>query len=92
MHGHTSYRQAPRPVAIQFYRDAFPWLEAVGTAKGKADAAVHLINMSDDEFIHIRRRRWWRYRNHKYTGYDQIESFRKELAKLLNARMDMIRS
>jgi hypothetical protein len=30
--------------ADQFYRDAFPWLEVVGAAKGKPDAALHVLH------------------------------------------------
>ncbi|PVI01466.1 hypothetical protein DM02DRAFT_613634 [Periconia macrospinosa] len=95
MHGHNGSiyrsRSAPKHVATQFYRDAFPWLEAVGTAKGKADAAVDLVNFAADSFLDHSRRRWWRT-NTRYEGYDQIDSFRQELAKLLNARMNRIRS
>lgn len=36
--------------ASQLYRDAFPWLEAVGVAKGKADAAVDVLNYDEDLF------------------------------------------
>jgi hypothetical protein len=32
----------------QLYRDAFPWLEAIGSAKGKADAAVELLHIGED--------------------------------------------
>ncbi|KAH7384341.1 hypothetical protein DE146DRAFT_223234 [Phaeosphaeria sp. MPI-PUGE-AT-0046c] len=36
--------------ASKFYRDAFPWLEAVGAAKRKADAAVDTLDISEDSF------------------------------------------
>lgn len=38
------YRQA-KGTAYQIYRDAFPWLEAVGHAKGKFDAALEILDM-----------------------------------------------
>ncbi|CAI6340964.1 unnamed protein product [Periconia digitata] len=91
MVSHTSYRTHPKPVAIQFYRDAFPWLEAVGIAKGKADAAVHLVTISAGNFNHFSRRNGWIF-GKKNGTYEDIDSFRNELAKLLNARMNMIRS
>lgn len=77
-----------------FYRDAFPWLEAVGATKGKADAAVDLVHVQVAE--HGTGNNYW-YRRHRwgkptYKPFGQMDEFRKELAKLLNARMDRIRS
>jgi len=43
----------PKNCAIRFYRDAFQWLEAVGAAKGKADAALDLIEMSGVDSVTI---------------------------------------
>ena len=34
-------------VAERFYQDAFPWLEAVGVARGRADAALDVVRLSD---------------------------------------------
>lgn len=39
------YRQ-PKSAAQQIYRDAFPWLEAVGRTKGKFDAALDVLEVS----------------------------------------------
>ncbi|KAF2997142.1 hypothetical protein E8E13_005079 [Curvularia kusanoi] len=41
------YWRRVRGSAQQFYRDAFPWLEAVGSAKGKFDAALDIIELTD---------------------------------------------
>lgn len=77
-----------------FYRDAFPWLEAVGAIKGKADAAADLVRVQVPEhgtgnYYWHRRHRWG---TSMYKPYGQMDEFRKELSKLLNARMDRIRS
>jgi hypothetical protein len=61
--------------ARQIYRDAFPWLEAVGAAKGKADAAVDKISLEREHIAHadaIRARE-------EDTG-----AFREELKSILN--------
>ncbi|KAK7192046.1 hypothetical protein PSPO01_01618 [Paraphaeosphaeria sporulosa] len=96
-HGILSWSQAPKAGATIFYRDAFPWLEAVGAAKGKTDAALDIIDIMvpDSGTIHSfywgRRRRWGNRARPFFKEYDQIEGFRKELSKLLNARMERIR-
>ncbi|KAF1973872.1 hypothetical protein BU23DRAFT_598727 [Bimuria novae-zelandiae CBS 107.79] len=94
-HGLLSWSKAPKPGATCFYRDAFPWLEAVGAAKGKADAALDLIDvMVYDDSVFFNR--WGRRRTYAqrpvFKVYKDTEGFRKELGKLLNARMNRIRS
>lgn len=37
----------PKKVAKQLYRDGFHWLEAVGAAKGKFDAAIEVISIPE---------------------------------------------
>jgi hypothetical protein len=46
--GTTWYRSATA-AAQRFYRDAFPWLEAVGRAKRKPDAAVDMLHIIYEE-------------------------------------------
>jgi hypothetical protein len=36
-----------RGAAVQIYRDAFPWLEAVGNAKGRFDAALDVLEVGE---------------------------------------------
>ncbi|KAL1797799.1 hypothetical protein ACET3X_004405 [Alternaria dauci] len=36
--------------AEQLYRDAFPWMEAVGLAQGKVDAVVDILQFGEDHF------------------------------------------
>ena len=68
----------PRRVAKQLYRDTFHWLETVGTAKGKFDAAMDFLEVPDDTLIGL------------FRGPLSIESleekreeFKAELRKLL---------
>ncbi|KAF2144434.1 uncharacterized protein K452DRAFT_316431 [Aplosporella prunicola CBS 121167] len=37
--------------AIRLYRDAYHWLEAVGAAKGRSDAAVDVVAVSDVNYL-----------------------------------------
>ena len=65
----------PRRVARQLYRDGFHWLEAVGAAKGKYDAAVELIEIPE---VHLT--------NVYCSGpspESEMEKFRAELRKML---------
>lgn len=97
-HGILSWSQAPKAGATIFYRDAFPWLEAVGVAKGKVDAAVDVIDIMvpDSGSIHSYYwgggRRWGTRARPFFKQYEQMEEFRKQLGKLLNARMERIRA
>lgn len=40
--------------AEQLYRDAFPWMEAFGAAKGKPDAVVDILHFGQKFFLHQR--------------------------------------
>jgi hypothetical protein len=76
-HGYLRCRNTPRNMAIQVYRDAFPWLETVGRKKGKADAAVDIFKLGCI--------------NH-YSSSELQQDYKLELRKLLNAREDRARS
>lgn len=89
IHGHTCYNSDGKSVATQFYRDAFPWLEAYGAANGKVDAAVDIINISNRRIFGGYY--GWTYRE-RSGPYSYMDVFRQELSKLLNNRMKMIRS
>lgn len=69
------YRSVKR-FAEQLYRDAFPWLEAVGNAQRKVDAAVDILNMDEDWFYNF-------YRSDKPEGLSEL---RGHLRKLLRAQ------
>lgn len=85
-----SSRQDGASAALMFYRDAFPWLEATGAARGRADAGVHLID------IQVPTCTWGRYRRGRlvtsvFKAYPSIEEFRTVLAKLLSDRVERLR-
>ncbi|KAJ4290236.1 hypothetical protein N0V90_010451 [Kalmusia sp. IMI 367209] len=91
-HGFLSWRQDSKAGATSFYRDAFPWLEAVGAARKKADAAVDLIEIHVSDVGYRYYGRMYGRQKQSFKPYDDMEGFRKELGKLLDGRMDMIRS
>jgi hypothetical protein len=67
----------PKRVAMQVYRSSFHWLEAVGSAKGKWDAAVDVIEIREESFHDP-----WHPR--ATTSHDeQMGVFQNELRKLL---------
>ena len=84
LHFNTSiaWKGAPQRFARQIYRDGFHWLEAVGSAKGKKDAAAELIEV----FVGSWRRNPWTRRRDEPEGrgpQHDLEAFRDELRKLL---------
>lgn len=84
MHKYYLYRQvAGKAVATQFYRDAFPWLEAMAVAKGRVDAAVEVVDVKRGDYF---------FEGEKCKSLGDMEAFRKELRRLLGDRMKMIRS
>ena len=96
-HDLLSLRKSPKPGATAFYRDAFPWLEAVAAAKGKVDAALDVLDLQvcDEDSAFSR----YIYIHHRYWGpradwkaYGELDAFRNELRKLMTARMDRIRA
>ena len=87
--GYLACRSLPKWVARQIYRDAFPWLEAVGAAKGQADAAVTLVEVSRRNF----QSSWYNRRETSDTNPARdLQQFRDELSKLLCARQKMVTS
>jgi hypothetical protein len=77
-HGFLRCGESAKHIAIQMYRDAFPWLEAVGRAKGRNDAGVDVFNISCVGGYHYR------------DG--AVPDFKPHMRKLLTERMDRIRS
>jgi hypothetical protein len=71
-----NWRDEPHWAARQLYRDGFPWLEAVGAAKGKLDAALDLLEFcSPDDNC----------RDRDYE--EETGPFKRELGNLLHAHM-----
>lgn len=71
----------PRKVARQLYRDGFHWLEAVGAAKGKFDAAIELLEISESNLS-----RFVSVRENDLSPNDWVEQFDAELRKLLREK------
>jgi hypothetical protein len=82
----THWREEPHWVARQLYRDGFPWLEAVGAAKGKLDAALDLLELCSPQLAEDEEREYGF--NRRGGDYEKdTEVFNKELSKLLGAHM-----
>ncbi|KAH7139183.1 hypothetical protein B0J11DRAFT_36896 [Dendryphion nanum] len=78
----------PKYVARQLYRDGFPWLEAVGSAKGSMEAAVNLIEIAKVNF----EGRFWQRRDEINDHDSNMREFRLELTKLLEGYMKKIKA
>ena len=75
-HGYMRCEGTAKHIAIQMYRDGFPWLEAIAREKGKTDAAVDVFNI--------------KCTGH-YASSEPDVDYKTEMRKLLNARMDRLR-
>lgn len=75
------YGGGPLPVARQFFRESFHFLEAVGAAKGEFDAALNVIEVLPENF------EAYRYSTGptKPTKEEDLEDFRGELRKLMRS-------
>jgi hypothetical protein len=75
------WNSTPSAVARQIYRDGFHWLEAVGVAKGKTDAAVDIITLAD----HNLTGRAWRRTTDAVAPTSSVgrQMFEAEMRKLL---------
>ena len=72
----------PSAVARQFYRDGFHYLEDVGAAKGRFDAAIDVVEVPPDKM------KTYRYSNgapDEPTPEEKMNDFRKELRKLMES-------
>jgi hypothetical protein len=75
-----SWRATPKRDAEQLYRNAFPWLEAFGAAKGKPDAAVEILRLGNKFFM-------GGYSPGEFLSQEEIiEKFQATLSKLLGAQ------
>ena len=70
----------PKRVAKQLFRDGFHWLEAVGTSKGKFDAALDMLEIPEKWLS----RDWYIPRMPDYTLVENLEECKAELRKLLS--------
>lgn len=68
----------PKNIARQLYIDGFHWLEAVGAAKGKVDAAIDIIVISQGNVDS-----WFEQMHGGLGSQERIEEFKAELRKML---------
>ena len=73
----------PVPVARQFFRDGFHYLEGVGAAKGRFDAAVDIVEVASDS---MKTYRWSNGAPDEPTAEEKMDDFRKELRKMMKSR------
>jgi hypothetical protein len=78
----NGYYSNPTACATQLYRDAFPWLEAVGQAKGRPDAAVDIIDLDPENFS-----RHWRG---TISQDEHMKYFWETLSKLMGTQQGRI--
>lgn len=67
-------------IAKQLYRDGFHWLEAVGVAKGKFDAAIDIIEIPE---VNLNGFPYGRVNGDNLSLEEKMEQFRGELRKML---------
>lgn len=77
-----SWYSSPRRIAMQVFRDAFHWLQAVGSAQGKWDAALDVIEVQEDNFA-TNRYGMIGSQQPKLSHEEQMEIFLDELRRLL---------
>lgn len=75
--------KSPKHAAQQLYRDAFPWLEAIGCAKGKYDAAIDVLDVHKDVLGGF-------YHKGSQANQDALEAFNAELSKNLGLQQKRI--
>lgn len=79
-----------RDGADQLYRNAFPWLEAFGAAKGKRDAALDILHLGEKCFPDYRRSHGSRKSPESESHADKVKNFKAAVADCLNKHHDII--
>jgi hypothetical protein len=83
----SGYARKPKNAADQLYRDAFPWLEAIGAAKGKMDAGVDVLQIDAEAFDYAY---WHQSSQRVVSGEEKREQFFEALTRLLGAQQKRI--
>lgn len=83
----SGWARKPQGAASKCYRDAFPWLEAVGAAKGRCDAGVDVLRL-EPGFFDYGYRHGNTHRN--LTDEEKTDEFLEELRKLLGAQQQRV--
>jgi hypothetical protein len=82
----ATWRCQPKECARSFYKDAFPWLEAIGTAKGRFDAALDILVMAG-----LSSERGFQQASTRQPSDDETrKSFNAELIKHLQAQRQRV--
>lgn len=79
------YRQ-PKNAAQQIYRDAFPWLEAVGRTKAKFDAALGVLELSAES---MGQNHYWN-NSQSQTDTQKRQAFNAELGRNLELQQKRV--
>jgi hypothetical protein len=77
------YARKPQAAAAQMYRDAFPWFEAIGAAKGKVDAGVDLLQIDPEVFDYTY---WHQGTQRVVSGEEKRDEYLEALRKLLGVQ------
>lgn len=77
------YSRSPNGAAEQLYRDAFPWLEAIGAAKGKVDAGLDVLELGDEALAD---NYYSTTQSRVVTDADRVDKFHERLGVLLGAQ------
>ncbi|KAF2659692.1 hypothetical protein K491DRAFT_775399 [Lophiostoma macrostomum CBS 122681] len=87
INGPMNCKPEPVWVARQIYRDGFSWLEALGSARGRFDAALDVLEVSD-------RPSWnrWYLRNKAFDPVKDTEDLKQELRRLLDMRTKSVKA
>lgn len=83
----SGWSSDPKGSASKLYRDAFPWLEAVGAAKGKADAAVDMLTFKDELFDYAY---WHQSVRRTVSGEEKRDQCLEQLRHLLLAQQKRV--
>ncbi|KAJ4362312.1 hypothetical protein N0V83_010405 [Neocucurbitaria cava] len=79
--------RTPKSCADQIYRDAFPWLEAIGRETGKMDAAVDILKFEMEAF---ERKQWNGTTQVTIPGEERYVEFKAALSKLLDVQQKRV--
>jgi hypothetical protein len=74
---------SPKHAAQQVYRNAFPWLEAIGRAKGKYDAAIDVLDVHNAVLGRF-------YHRGSQASQDALDAFNAELSRNLGLQQKRI--
>jgi hypothetical protein len=81
------YYRAPKGAVEQLYRDAFPWMEAIGAASGRADAVLDVLQFGDNCFDTVT---FFGEQTQDVRRQQRVDEFKAALSELLNAQQNRV--